>query len=218
MYTLYHLNNNFYIIYKFLKRSIYEKVLILLILAIVVPLIYLIITNYNNIPKLDENVKEKWSQVQNQYKRRADLIPNLVETVKGYAGHEKSTFLEVTEARSKVSQINVDANNLNPEMLQQFSNAQAGLSNALSKLMVVVEKYPDLKANENFMALQSQLEGTENRITVARRDFIEAIKLYNLELRTMPGKLVAAIVHPNAQIKEPFTASASEQETPKVKF
>ena len=195
-----------------------KQVLILLFLAIVVPLIYLIITNYNNIPKLDENVKEKWSQVQNQYKRRADLIPNLVETVKGYAGHEKSTFLEVTEARSKVSQINVDANNLNPEMLQQFSNAQAGLSNALSKLMVVVEKYPDLKANENFMALQSQLEGTENRITVARRDFIEAIKLYNLELRTMPGKLVAAIVHPNAQIKEPFTASASEQETPKVKF
>ena len=126
--------------------------------------------------------------------------------------------MEVTEARSKVSQINVDANNLNPEMLQQFSNAQAGLSNALSKLMVVVEKYPDLKANENFMALQSQLEGTENRITVARRDFIEAIKLYNLELRTIPGKLVAAIVHPNAQIKEPFTASASEQETPKVKF
>ena len=195
-----------------------KKILIIILLAIVAPLFYIIVTNYNNIPKLDENVKEKWSQVQNQYKRRADLIPNLVETVKAYASHEKNTFIEVTEARSKVSQINVDANNLNPEMLQQFSNAQAGLSNALSKLMVVVEKYPDLKANENFMALQSQLEGTENRITVARRDFIEAIKLYNLELRTMPGKLVAAIVHPNAQIKEPFTASASEQETPKVKF
>ena len=195
-----------------------KKIFIFTIVIITASFLYIIMTNYNNVPKLDEEVNEKWSQVQNQYKRRADLIPNLVETVKGYAGHEKSTFLEVTEARSKVSQINVDANNLNPEMLQQFSNAQAGLSNALSKLMVVVEKYTDLKANENFMALQSQLEGTENRITVARRDFIEAIKLYNLELRTMPGKLVAAIVHPNAQIKEPFTASASEQETPKVKF
>ena len=163
-----------------------KKVLILLILAIVVPLIYLIITNYNNIPKLDENVKEKWSQVQNQYKRRADLIPNLVETVKGYAGHEKSTFLEVTEARSKVSQININADTLNnPAAMQQFADAQAGLSGALSKLMLVVEKYPDLKANENFMALQSQLEGTENRITVARNRYIEAIKGFN-NLVTVP--------------------------------
>uniref|UniRef100_UPI00404839BA LemA family protein n=1 Tax=Aliarcobacter sp. TaxID=2321116 RepID=UPI00404839BA len=196
-----------------------KKILLLLIIAIIVPLVYLIVSNYNNIPKLDENVKEKWSQVQNQYKRRADLIPNLVATVKGYAEHEKSTFTEVTEARSKVSQINVNSEMLNnPAMLQQFSNAQAGLSSALSKLMLVVEKYPDLKANENFMALQSQLEGTENRITIARKDFIEAVKLYNLELRTMPGKLVAAIVHPNAQIKETFTASPQEQETPKVQF
>jgi LemA protein len=196
-----------------------KKIFILVILAIVAPLIYLIVSNYNNIPKLDENVKEKWSQVQNQYKRRADLIPNLVETVKGYAEHEKSTFTEVTEARSKVSAMNINADTLNnPAALQQFSNAQAGLSSALSKLMVVVEKYPELKANENFMALQSQLEGTENRITVARKDFIEAVKLYNLELRTMPGKLVAAIVHPDATIKETFTASPTEQETPKVKF
>jgi LemA protein len=195
-----------------------KKIILILILAIVAPLIYIIVVNYNNIPKLDENVKEKWSQVQNQYKRRADLIPNLVETVKAYASHEKSTFVEVTEARSKVSQINLDVNNLNPQMLEQFSQAQAGLSSALSKLMVVVEKYPELKANENFLALQSQLEGTENRITVARKDFIEAVKLYNLELRTMPGKLVAAIVHPDAQIKETFTASQAEQEAPKVKF
>ncbi|QKF68549.1 LemA protein [Arcobacter venerupis] len=196
-----------------------KKIFILVILAIVAPLIYLIVSNYNNIPKLDENVKEKWSQVQNQYKRRADLIPNLVETVKGYAQHEKSTFIEVTEARSKVSAINISADTLNnPAVMQQFSNAQAGLSSALSKLMLVVEKYPELKANENFMALQSQLEGTENRITVARKDFIEAVKLYNLELRTMPGKLVAAIAHPDATIKETFTASPTEQETPKVKF
>ncbi len=195
-----------------------KKIIFIIILAIVVPLFYLIINNYNNIPKLDEEVNAKWSQVQNQYKRRADLIPNLVETVKGYAGHEKSTFLEITEARSKVSQINLNASNLTPEMMQQFSSAQAGLSSALSKLMVVVEKYPELKANENFMALQSQLEGTENRITVARQDFIQAVKLYNLELKTMPGKLVAAIVHPDAQLKETFSASPLEQETPKVKF
>ncbi|MCG3669790.1 LemA family protein [Aliarcobacter butzleri] len=186
---------------------------------ILLAIIYLTVTNYNNIPKLDENVKEKWSQVQNQYKRRADLIPNLVETVKAYANHEKSTLVEVTEARSKVSQITLNENTLsNPELLQQFENAQSNLTSALSKLMVVVEKYPELKANENFLSLQSQLEGTENRITVARRDFIEAVKLYNLELRTMPGKFVAAIVHPEAKIKETFSASPTEQDAPKVKF
>ena len=196
-----------------------KKIAILLIIIIVLPFAYLIITNYNNVPKLDEDVKEKWSQVQNQYKRRADLIPNLVSTVKGYAEHEKSTFVEVTEARSKVSQINVNADTLNnPAMMAQFSQAQAGLSSALSKLMLVVEKYPDLKANKNFMALQSQLEGTENRITVARKDFITSVKNYNIELRTMPGKLVAAIVHPSAKVKETFKASAAEQEAPKVSF
>lgn len=196
-----------------------KKILLILLLVIVLPFFYLIVTNYNNIPKLDENVKEKWSQVQNQYKRRADLIPNLVETVKAYAEHEKSTFVEVTKARSKVSAININENTLNnPALLQQFDSAQAGLSSALSKLMVVVEKYPELKANQNFQALQSQLEGTENRISVARKDFIEAVKLYNLELRTMPGKLVAAIVHPEAELKETFTASPTEQEAPKVKF
>ena len=186
---------------------------------ILLAIIYLTVTNYNNIPKLDENVKEKWSQVQNQYKRRADLIPNLVETVKAYANHEKSTLVEVTEARSKVSQITLNENTLsNPELLQQFENAQSNLTSALSKLMVVVEKYPELKANENFLSLQSQLEGTENRISVARRDFIEAVKLYNLELRTMPGKFVAAIAHPEAKIKETFTANPTEQDAPKVKF
>lgn len=196
-----------------------KKIAILLIVVIVLPLAYLIITNYNNVPKLDEDVKEKWSQVQNQYKRRADLIPNLVATVKAYAEHEKGTFVEVTEARSKVSQINVNADTLNdPAMMAQFSQAQAGLSSALSKLMLVVEKYPDLKANKNFMALQSQLEGTENRITVARKDFITSVKKYNIELRTMPGKLVASIVHPSATVKETFKASLAEQEAPKVSF
>lgn len=196
-----------------------KKILLLVLAIIVLPLVFIIFANYNNIPKLDENVKEKWSQVQNQYKRRADLIPNLVETVKAYASHEKSTFVEVTEARSKVSQINVNENMLNnPQALQQFANAQDSLSSALSKLMVVVERYPELKANENFKALQSQLEGTENRITIARRDFIEAVKLYNLELRTMPGKLVAAIAHPEAELKETFKATEAEQNAPKVQF
>ena len=195
------------------------KKFFLVLLIIVLPLVYLVYSNYNNVPRLDENVNEKWSQVQNQYQRRADLIPNLVETVKAYAQHERLTFAQVTEARSKVSQITLNENTLNnPELLQQFENAQSNLTSALSKLMVVVEKYPELKANENFLSLQSQLEGTENRISVARRDFIEAVKLYNLELRTMPGKFVAAIAHPEAKIKETFTASPTEQDAPKVKF
>ena len=196
-----------------------KKILLILVITIILPLAYLIISNYNNIPILDENVKEKWSQVQNQYKRRADLIPNLVSTVKAYANHEKSTFLEVTQARSKVSQINLNADMLNnPALLQQFSKAQNALSSSLSKLLLVVEKYPELKADKNFLALQSQLEGTENRITIARRDFIQTVKMYNLELRTMPGKLVASIVHPEARIKETFKASEIEQDAPKVKF
>ena len=195
------------------------KKFFLVLLIIVLPLVYLVYSNYNNVPRLDENVNEKWSQVQNQYQRRSDLIPNLVETVKAYAQHERLTFAQVTEARSKVSQINLNAQDLNnPEKLQQFSDAQAALSSSLSKLMLVVEKYPDLKANQNFLALQSQLEGTENRITVARKDFIEAVKLYNLELRTMPGRLIAYIFHSDAKIKETFKTNETNQETPKVKF
>lgn len=196
-----------------------KKNILIILAVIILALGYVIYANYNNIPRLDENVKEKWSQVQNQYKRRADLIPNLVATVKGYASHEKDTFTEVTEARSKVSQMNINADTLNnPELMQKFAQAQSSLSSALSKLMVVVERYPDLKANKNFLALQSQLEGTENRISVARKDFIAAVKNYNLELRTMPGKLVAAIVHPSAKIKETFKATNEEQNTPKVQF
>ncbi|PLY07141.1 MAG: LemA family protein [Arcobacter sp.] len=187
--------------------------------VIVLGLVALIVTNINNVPKLDENVKASWSQVQNQYKRRADLIPNLVSTVKGYAEHEKSTFKEVTEARANVGKISLTPEMLsNPQMFQQFQQAQGALSSALSKLMLVVEKYPDLKANKNFLALQTQLEGTENRITVARKDYIQTVKLYNLELRTYPGRIVAAIMYPEAQVRQTFTASPQEQETPKVKF
>lgn len=187
--------------------------------VIILALVVLIVSNINNVPTLDENVKASWSQVQNQYKRRADLIPNLVSTVKGYAEHEKSTFKEVTEARANVGKITLTPEMLsNPQLFQQFQKAQGALSSALSKLMLVVEKYPDLKANKNFLALQTQLEGTENRITVARRDYIQTVKLYNLELRTYPGKIVAAIMYPEAEIKQTFTASPQEQDAPKVKF
>jgi len=187
--------------------------------VIILGLVALIATNINNVPKLDEGVKAAWSQVQNQYKRRADLIPNLVSTVKGYAEHEKSTFTEVTKARANVGKLSLTPEMLsNPQLFQQFQQAQGALSSALSKLMLVVEKYPDLKANKNFLALQTQLEGTENRISVARRDYIQSVKLYNLELRTYPGKIVAAIMYPDAQVKQTFTATPQEQETPKVKF
>jgi len=187
--------------------------------VIVIAIIALIVTNINNVPKLDENVKAAWSQVQNQYKRRADLIPNLVSTVKAYAAHEKSTLTEVTQARANVGKINLTPEMLsNPQLFKQFQQAQGALSSALSKLMLVVERYPELKANKNFLALQSQLEGTENRISVARRDYIETVRLYNLELRTFPGKIVAAIIYPEAQVKQTFTASPQEQEAPKVNF
>lgn len=187
--------------------------------VIVIAIIALIATNINNVPKLDENVKASWSQVQNQYKRRADLIPNLVSTVKAYASHEKSTLTEVTQARANVGKINLTPEMLsNPQLFQQFQQAQGALSSALSKLMLVVERYPELKANKNFLALQSQLEGTENRISVARKDYIETVRLYNLELRTFPGKIVAAIIYPEAQVKQTFTASPQEQEAPKVNF
>ncbi len=144
----------------------------------------------NNIPTYDEQVKAAWSQVENQYQRRADLIPNLVNTVKGYASHEQEVLVEVTQARAKVGSIQVDGNMLNnPEKLKQFEQAQRQLGSALQRLMVVAERYPDLKANQNFLALQSQLEGTENRISVARRDYIAAVQQYNTEIRTFPGRL-----------------------------
>ncbi|AXX88472.1 LemA family protein [Malaciobacter marinus] len=187
--------------------------------VILLAIFIIIATNVNNIPKLDENVKASWSQVQNQYKRRADLIPNLVSTVKAYASHEKSTLQEVTKARSNVGKLNISEDMLsNPQLFEQFQKVQSSLSSALSRLMLVVEKYPNLKANKNFLALQSQLEGTENRISVARRDYIQTVKEYNTELRTYPGKFVAAILYPEAKIKQTFTATPNEQEVPKVEF
>jgi LemA protein len=173
----------------------------------------------NNIPTYDESVKAQWSQVLNQYKRRADLVPMLVNTVKGYASHEKSVLIGVTEARAKVTQTNIPADILtNKAAFAQFQQNQANLSGALSRLMVVMEKYPDLKANQNFLDLQSQLEGTENRISVARRDYIAAVQKYNTEIRTIPGSWWRALMYKDAVVKENFTVEDAVQTAPEVKF
>ena len=147
----------------------------------------------NNVPTLEEQAKAAWSEVQNQYQRRADLIPNLVETVKGFAQQEREVLTAGHEARAKATQIQVDASTVtDPEKFRQFQEAQNQLSGALGRLLATVERYPELKSNANFLALQSQLEGTENRIAVARRDYIESVQAYNTELRTIPGRWIAA--------------------------
>ena len=175
----------------------------------------------NNIPTYDEQVKASWSQVENQYQRRYDLIPNLVNTVKGYATQENETLTAVVEARAKVGSLQVDKNLINNPLQQKaFEQAQSKLSSALSRLMVVVERYPELKSNQNFLALQSQLEGTENRISVARRDYILAIERYNTELRTFPGRLWHSWLYPDMKIREDYykaTATNAEQ-APVVNF
>ncbi len=174
----------------------------------------------NNIPTFDEKVKSAWAQVENQYQRRSDLIPNLVSTVKGYAAHEKETLTAVVQARSKVGSIQVGENLLNnPEALQRFEQAQAELSSALKRLLVVAERYPDLKANQNFIALQSQLEGTENRIAVARRDYITSVEHFNTEIRTFPGKIWHTLLYSDLKIKESYKATAPDAATaPQVEF
>ncbi|MBR9911664.1 MAG: LemA family protein [Gammaproteobacteria bacterium] len=174
----------------------------------------------NNIPSLDEQVKANWAQVENQYQRRSDLVPNLVATVKGYAAQERETLTAVVEARSKVSSMQVDADILNnPQALQQFEQAQSQLSSALSRLMVVVERYPDLKSNQNFLALQSQLEGTENRIAVARRDFIQSVSQYNTEIRTFPGRIWHSLLYSDMPLRETYQATSEDAAAaPEVKF
>jgi LemA protein len=173
----------------------------------------------NVIPTAEENAKAKWSDVQNQYQRRADLIPNLVETVKGYAAQERDVLREVTEARAKVSQIKVDASTVtDPAKFKEFQDAQGALTGALGRLLVTVERYPDLKSNQNFLALQSQLEGTENRIAVARRDYIEAVRAYNTELKTFPGVLWASTLYRSYKPMETFTVAEDLKRPPTVKF
>lgn len=173
----------------------------------------------NNVPTLQEQAKAAWGEVQNQYQRRADLIPNLVETVKGYAAQEREVLTQVTEARARASQVKVDASTVtDPAKFKEFQDAQNQLSGAIGRLLVTVERYPDLKSNANFLALQSQLEGTENRIAVARRDYIGTVRAYNTELRTIPGRWIAAILYPDATPMEVFTSTPGSDRPPPVKF
>ena len=173
----------------------------------------------NNIPTYEEQAKAKWSDVHNQYQRRADLIPNLVETVKGYARQERETLEAVVNARAKATSIQVTPDIVNdPAKFKQFQDAQSQLSGALGRLIAVSENYPDLKSNQNFLALQSQLEGTENRIAVARRDYIEAVRVYNTELRTLPGSLWAAMFYRGNKPMETFTVAEDVRRAPSVKF
>jgi LemA protein len=173
----------------------------------------------NRIPTLDEQVKAAWSEVLNQYQRRADLIPNLVETVKGYAHQEQQVFIQVTEARAKATQMQLPPDVLsNPQSFHQFEQNQAALGGALGRLLAISENYPQLKSNQNFLALQSQLEGTENRIAVARRDYILVVQEYNTELRTFPGRWMAAWLYPDLKVRETFTISEQAQQVPQVKF
>lgn len=164
----------------------------------------------------DENVKSKWGEVQNQYQRRADLVPNLVNTVKGAAAHERETLEAVTQARARATSIQVDPTDLSPEKLQQYQRAQGELSAALGRLMMISERYPELKANQNFLALQDQLEGTENRITVARKNFNEAVQAYNVEVRVFPNNLFASML--GFQPKGMFEAEAGAEQAPTVEF
>ncbi|HXN43050.1 MAG TPA: LemA family protein [Xanthobacteraceae bacterium] len=174
---------------------------------------------YNTIPTLEEQAKARWGDVQNQYQRRADLIPNLVATVQGYAKQEKEVLTAVIEARAKATQVKVDVSQLtDPDKLKQFQDAQNQLSGALGRLLAITENYPDLKSNANFLALQSQLEGTENRIAVARRDYIEAVRTYNTALRTFPTLIWAKTVFSGSKPMAEFTASENAQSPPQVKF
>lgn len=189
--------------------------------AVAVVLLGLIVSGcgYNAIPTNEEQAKAKWADVQNNYQRRADLIPNLVATVQGYAKQEKDVLIAVVEARAKATQVKIDVSQLDdPAKLKQFQDAQNQLSGALGRLLAVSENYPELKSNQNFLALQSQLEGTENRIAVARRDYIEAVRVYNTSLRTFPGVLWAATFFRGNKPMAEFTANENAQTPPAVKF
>jgi LemA protein len=174
----------------------------------------------NNIPTYDEQVNSTWAQVENQYQRRSDLIPNLVNTVKGFAAQEQETLTAVVEARAKATSIQMDSELLNnPEALEKYEQAQGSLGRALGRLLMVTENYPDLKSNANFLALQSQLEGTENRIAVARRDFIQAVQAYNTEIRTFPGKIWHSLLYSDMEKRETFKATTENAEqAPTVNF
>ena len=192
-----------------------KKSTIILIAVIAIATIWGV-SAYNGLVKMDESVNTAWSNVENQYQRRADLIPNLVNTVKGYAAHEKETLEAVMAARSKATQMTVDADNLTPEKLQEYQKAQGEIGAALGRLLAITENYPDLKANQNFMELQAQLEGTENRISVERRNFNEVARTYNTSIRTFPKSILAGMFGFD---KRPyFEAEEGANKAPTVEF
>ena len=188
----------------------------IIIIAVAVLAVVWGITGYNGLVSMDEGVQTKWADVETQYQRRADLIPNLVNTVKGYAAHESETLQAVVEARAKATSVNIDPTNMSAEQIANFQKAQDGVSSALSRLLVTVEKYPDLKANENFRELQAQLEGTENRISVARRDYNEAARKYNTTLRSFPKNILAGMF--GFEKKSYFEAQEGSEQAPTVQF
>ncbi len=193
------------------------KIGLLIVGIIIAGIVMWGVSGYNKLVGLDESVNQAWSQVENQYQRRADLIPNLVNTVKGVAKFEKETYTAVTEARSKVNQIHMTADMLNdPQALQKFQAAQDGLSSALSRLLVTVERYPELKANENFLQLQAQLEGTENRISVERKKFNEVVQTYNTTIKRFPMNIIANFT--GFLQKQYFKSVAGSEKAPKVEF
>lgn len=191
-------------------------IVILAIAAVVLGLFFWFQGTYNGMVKMDEGVQAAWSQVENVYQRRADLIPNLVSTVKGYAAHEQETLEGVISARSKATQLTVDSDNLTPDKLAQYNKAQGELGAALGKLLAITENYPDLKANQNFLQLQSQLEGTENRIAVERQKFNETARKYNTAIRQFPKNIVAGMF--GFEKKPYFEAQEGAQQAPKVEF
>jgi LemA protein len=200
-----------------MKKSLLVTIGIFLFIGLIVLIAFLTsISTYNKMVNYEESVNKSWSDVENQYQRRADLIPNLVNTVKGYAEFEQETLTQVIEARAKATSVNITAENLNDQTLAQFQQAQDGLSSALSRLMVVVEKYPDLKANQNFMDLQAQLEGTENRIAVERRKFNDETRIYNTYIRRFPANIFAKFY--GFKEKPYFKSAEGAEKAPEVKF
>lgn len=188
-------------------------------LAVIIAALAISGCGVNNIPTYEQSAKAAWSEVLNQYKRRTDLIPNLVESVKGFADQEKSVLTEVTEARKQATNIQLPPDILtNPDAMKKFQDAQATLGGALGRLMAVVERYPDIKSGQNFLALQSELSGTENRIAIARRDYIQSVRAFNTEITTIPGRWWKAILYPQAKEMAAFDIPAEDQKVPKVDF
>lgn len=193
-----------------------KKVTIIIIVAVVAVIAIWAVSGYNSLVGMDENVSNQWANVETQYQRRADLIPNLVNTVKGYAAHEKETLEGVIAARSQATQIKVDPTDLTPEKLAEYQKAQGQLATALGKLLAITENYPDLKANQNFLELQAQLEGTENRINVARKNFNDAAKAYNTTIRRFPKNILAGMF--GFDKRAYFEAAKGAEQAPQVQF